>query len=243
MNLVLAASVCAMLGSAVNASAYTIEAFDNATIQPAGPRSGASGKAFFNIEGDNNGSFASYGVARFDGAATRTALDLAYGSGQWRIDSVELLLTQSNASFTTNGALTIAYTADDSADIQPGTSGLQYPVAGDFADMQSVGDFNFVQVATGAVDSYLLYSRGVSASAGAMSLLQDLLTDDVLTLLLTEGDASVAATYAGYSNFTYDGPTLSVVASPVPVPAALPLIASAIGLLAVRRGGRVKQSA
>ena len=59
MPVVLGALLAASVGLDCVATTLTVEAFDNATVQPAGPRSGGSGKAFFNIEGSALGNFAS----------------------------------------------------------------------------------------------------------------------------------------------------------------------------------------
>src|SRR5262245_362284 len=42
-----------------------VKATANATVQPAGPRAGSNGTAFFNVEGNANGANASFGTADF----------------------------------------------------------------------------------------------------------------------------------------------------------------------------------
>src|SRR5205823_8521931 len=49
----------------VHADTFSALAFENATVWPSGPRPGASGVNFFDVEGINNNSFAAYGVADF----------------------------------------------------------------------------------------------------------------------------------------------------------------------------------
>src|SRR5262249_46577527 len=71
-----------------------LPAANNATVQPAGPRPGANGKQFFNMEGAGNGSFASFGVVDFQSSPMNV-----------QITSLTLALTQANAAFTNNGAL------------------------------------------------------------------------------------------------------------------------------------------
>lgn len=222
--------------AAVDAHALTVpvEAFDNATVQPAGPREGSSGKAFFNIEGDNNGSFASYGVARFDLTSARQDLDAQFGAGGWKIDAISVELTQSNAAFSTSGGVGIRHTGDDSSDLQPGTSPLAYPVSGDFTDLATLVDYTFTPVATGTVETHLLFAAGTFNPA-VIGLVDDVMHDDIVTLVFVDLDVAVAATYAGATNFTLAGPTLALDVSAVPVPAALPLLGSALGLLAMRR--------
>jgi len=234
----LARKICsaAMLAAfALNANAASIEAFDNATVQPGGPRSGTSGKSFFNIEGSDNGSFASYGVARFDAAAIRQALDASFGAGLWVIDTIHLQVTQSNASFTSDGPVSIHFTGDDATSIASGTSPLAHPFAGDFADAQMVSSYVFTEVSSGATESHLLWMRGSANTAGGDAFRNDLLTTNVTTLALVDDSSSVAATYAGFSNSTYAGPTLVVMAAPVPEPESVVLMLAGLGLILLAR--------
>jgi hypothetical protein len=217
------------------AATVTVEAFDNATVQPGGPRGGSSGKAFFNIEGANLGNFASYGVTRFDLGAAKSGFDADFGVAGWRIDSVTLLLTQSNASFTADGTVGIRHTDADLADIQRGTSVLAYPVDGDFTDLVALGDYAFVETATGAIERHTLFERGGVDHSGSGRLVDDLLTDTLLTLVLVDLSPGVAATYAGSTDFTLAGPSLEIAVSAVPVPAALPLFGSALLAVPVLR--------
>jgi hypothetical protein len=224
------------LSAPVHAATVTVEAFDNATIQPGGPRSGSSGKAFFNVEGANFVNFASYGVARFDVTAAKGQFDANFGAGGWRVDSIVLLLTQSNAVFTADGPVGIRHTDADRVDLQPGTSPLAHPLDGDFADLVSLGDYAFAEVATGTLERHVLFERGGVGHGGSDRLVDDVLATKLITLVLVELAPDVAATYAGYTNFTLAGPTLEVAVSAVPVPAALPLLGSALFTLpALRR--------
>jgi hypothetical protein len=72
-------AACAAFAFEVQAASldHSVEAFANATVQPGGIRAGGSGINFFDIEGVDNGSFASYGVARFDLAAASSLAALA----------------------------------------------------------------------------------------------------------------------------------------------------------------------
>jgi hypothetical protein len=117
-----------LITTCLHAAVISVEAFDNATVQPGGPRSGSNGKAFFNIEGENNGNFSSYGVADFN-----------FGS-QPQIEYIQfatLRLTQANSAFTQSGSIVIALdTSPIPVGIQPGTSPLAYapPGYGTFQD-------------------------------------------------------------------------------------------------------------
>src|SRR5260221_5356792 len=98
-----------MAGSVARAA---VLAMDNATIKPAGPRAGTSGKNFFNVEGDGNAANASYGVIDFSGAAFNA-------TGASHVSGLTLTLTESNAAFSAPGSLTAYLSSDSTADTQP----------------------------------------------------------------------------------------------------------------------------
>jgi hypothetical protein len=220
------------------AQTASAEAVDNTTIQPAGPRTGNNGLAFFNIEGVSKGGFASYGVARFDLSALKGGFDATYGAGGWALDSVVLRLTQANASFTSDGDVDIYFTGMDGSDpLQSGA--LQYPFAGDFADAVKILGYTFTEVSSGSLEQYALYDAGGANSAGGLALADDILADHRVTLALVDASADVAATYAGHTHFNYAGPTLVVTAAPVPEPETYALMLAGLGLVgwATRRRG------
>ncbi len=210
----------------------SLVAFDNATIQPGGPRSGSNGKAFLNIEGIGLGTFASYGVIDFDGSA------LSFSEAITGVTALRIDLTQSNAAFTTNGNLKFWLTSDILTNIQPGSSPLTldgsttYGIAGDDLEpLFELGTGAFIQVGNGAVDSYTFNVSGAAA---------DLLTDSVadgstIRVVITQdaGDDAVAATWAGFSHTTFAGPTLTLAGEPVPEPASL--AALSLGAIALLR--------
>lgn len=202
----LAASV-----SLAEAAPLSTLASDNATVQPAGPRSGGSGKAFFNIEGSANGTFASYGVADFDYGVL--------GNAVIAINSATLVLIQANAAFSTTGD--VVFSLDQSAalvDIQPGGSS---PLAFDGADpgtATDVGDGDLDLLSLGA--GPYTYTVGLSGDANAYAfvvtpaieaeLISRLNSASPIRVVVGTGAASVAATWAGATNTTYTGPTLEL---------------------------------
>ena len=225
-----------LAASDVSAVMLSIEAADNATVQPGGPRSGGSGKAFFNVEGSANGNFASYGVADFNYGTIPTVT---------AIISASIQLTQSNAGFTTDGPVVISLdTSATLADIQPGGTsplifdgtdpGTDQDVAdGDIALDPFSGTFNFVEGMDGDVDAYTL---GLSASLEA-ELLSRLNAGDTIRLVIGTGSDTVAATWAGATNDTFDGPTLVLDVDQIPEPTTLALAALALAALIVTRRG------
>jgi hypothetical protein len=194
----------------VHADPISVEALDNATVQPAGPRAGSSGKAFFNVEGSANGTFASYGVA-----------DFSYGSLPFpvtAVNSARLVLIQSNAGFSTTGD--VSFAVDESAtlaDIQPGTSPLAFDGAepGTATDVSQGdltllnlggGPFSYVLGLTGDVNNYD-FTLDAATEAELVARLNGGAT---IRIVVGTGAATVAATWAGATNSTFAGPTLNL---------------------------------
>jgi len=225
--------------AAGSAQAATTEAIANATVQPGGVRTGSSGINFFNVEGADYGSFASYGVVRFDLSSLKASFDAEFGTGGWRVDHIALELTQSNASFTTNGNVEVLFTGNDAVSLTA-PSPLTYDnVAIHFTDLQSLLGYTFTEVSSGTVERHTLFDRSLSQGAGALALLGDVGADNRVTLLLREAETSVAATYAGFNNSTHAGPTLDISVSAVPEPETYAMLLAGLGLIgfAARRRG------
>jgi hypothetical protein len=176
-------------------------AYDNATVWQTGPRPGDNGKRFLNIEGRNNGQFASFGVVDMfvftEGATIKS------------IDSVTVGLTQANAAFTTDGRIRFWVTGDVLTDIQPSDKPA---IAFDASDPSGVGKqlqplfelgpADFVQTMSGDTD-YFTFKLGDKAQ----QLLVDYInTYSVFRLVITPDDEDVAATYAGDTHELYFEP-------------------------------------
>jgi hypothetical protein len=212
------------LGLSLAASAFAQPYFaqQTGTIQTTGPRTGASGDNFFNVEGSAT-AFPSYGVARWDVTTMRSNLNLAYGVNNWRITSVDLVLTQSTAAFSAAGDVKVYYTADDTTDIKTAGSPLTYP----FENTPGTPDlpvtlasplttYTFTVGTTGDENLYNIYSDG---NTGERLAVRDDLTTGAgakLTLVLVDVTTAVAATYRGQvGNGTADPPELRVTAVPL----------------------------
>lgn len=222
-----------------------VVAVDNATIQPNGPRSGGSGKAFFNVQGADNNQFASFGVLDFQFEAQPTPIA--------SVQSLQLNLTQSNAAFSRAGALRFWLTEQNAIDIQPGTSPLVFdadsPPAGvgnqfQAATLYELGTGSYDVIATDTVDQFVF---NISNAAVSDYLSQQLNTAGVIRLLVTPDDATVSATYGGYTNNNAGRrPTLSLAVTAVPEPSSMVLaslaVAGGLGWVGRRRwkgdGGR-----
>jgi MYXO-CTERM domain-containing protein len=216
---------------AVGANAATTEAIANATVQPGGVRTGNNGINFFNVEGADFGSFASYGAIRFDVSALKAGFDAQYGAGGWRIDSISLSLTQSNAAFTADGGVDVFFTSNDSVSLTTPSPLAYGNFASSFTDALSVTRYAFTQIGNGTTDTYSLFDRLAGNTAGGNAVAADILADSRLTLVLREADSGVAATYAGLGHNTYAGPTLDISVSAVPEADSWALLAAGLGLI------------
>ena len=189
-----------------------VAAVNNATIQPAGPRPGVNGKQFFNMEGSGNGTFASFGVVDFQSGPMNVV-----------VTSLTIDLTQDNAAFTQNGTLNFYLSTDTATNIEPGTSPLIYNAADpptgvgtQLSLLLLLGTGTFTQVTSGTIDSF-----SFSPNAAVTSYLSSQLsTGGPIRLVIAPGDATVAATYAGFSNSEFGGPEL-LLATPAPEPGTL----------------------
>lgn len=195
----LAAQILVTATGNVNAAttiAVEASADETGTIQGAGPRGPCNGDRFFNVEGANNGTFASYGVLRFNTADLRNALDSAYGAGQWSVTNVSLELVQEIAAFSLDGFVDYYYSPDDAVDCKTTNGGLTYPLFENSIPDLTV-EFITQQFwaigATGDVDTIDL--------SGSASLASDIESDTAVTLVINEGDPDVAATWRGQAPF------------------------------------------
>jgi len=196
--------------ASVQAAPLSVEASDNATVQPGGPRTGTNGKAFFNVEGSANGSFASYGVADFSFGS----LSLPVVS----VNSAQLALIQSNAAFSTTGVVTFGLDQKAAlSDIQPGTSPLAFDgvdpgTATDVGQGDLVllnlggGPFSYVVGTTGDVNNYNFALDGLTSG----ELVNRLNGNQPIRIVVGTGQSNLAATWAGAINATYAGPTLNL---------------------------------
>jgi hypothetical protein len=207
-----------------------LPASNNATVQPGGPRAGVNGKQFFNMEGSANGTFASFGVVDFQPSPMSL-----------QVTSLTVTLTQANAAFTHNGALTFYLSTDTATNIEPGVSPLIYNPADiptglgtQLSPIFPLGTGSFTQVSDGTMD---IFSFSFSPSAAVASYLtSQISTGGRIRVVIAPGDPTVAATYAGFSNTEFAGPELTL-AAPEPGTlggASLALLALTVGLGSAR---------
>ena len=183
---------------------------ETGTIQPAGPRTGSNGLAFFNIEGSGNNANASYGIARFDVSGAKAAFDAKFGAGNYTLTDVALNLTQSNAVFSVSGGLNFAFTPDNTTNITSRTySPYKFPSPAPTQELITTGTYTVNNTGV-VVDTFDLFN----ATTGSVDLRNDILTNSLATLVVNPNDAAVAATYGGGTNFT-KFPVLNITATGV----------------------------
>ncbi len=206
-----------------------LSATGNATVQPLGPRTGANGLRFLNIEGSANSQFASYGVIDFAPATPVTTPAPA------PTVQLTLQLTQSNAAFTANGGLSFYLVEDTATPITAGASPLRFdPTAapggfsGQLAPAFLLGTGLFTQVANRTVDRFAFSLTGAEQSY----LTTELATSSPVRLVVAASDPGTAATYAGSSNTNTSGPVLvlDTAAPPMSVPEPNTLLLTCAGL-------------
>jgi hypothetical protein len=165
------------------------------TIQAAGPRQGAGGSNYFNVQGKNKEKYAGFGVLVFS---------LPKGDGKAEIKNLTVTLVQSIPAFSSDGKLKF-YLA------QPGDAGssslekLKYDptetggLAKDaFKALYPLGSAAFKKVETGRLDTFVL-----ALDDPARNELQNLIkSGSTLHIVIAPEDDDVAATYFGTGNET-----------------------------------------
>jgi hypothetical protein len=224
-QLFFAGFIALVFSPAAQAATISVSAFDNRTIQTGGPRTGANGTNFFNIEGANNNAFADFGVADFSLGSQ--------GGTVTGINSLTVNLTESDAAFTMPGTLDFYLTTNTSISIDPPGSTLKYqtnpPVVPPGIDAQlgnlfqlGTGLFNTTgNTNSGGLDSYVFSPSGATAAyiEGVLN------AGGTLRLVIGEDTSApgIAATFAGFSNSSFAGPNLSIDVTVVPEPTTLAL--------------------
>jgi hypothetical protein len=197
-----------LVGASARAEGGSVLAFDNATVQPAGPRSGVNGKRFFNMEGNANGNFSSFGVADFNFP------DLEGDDHGEMVKTLTLTFVQANAAFTHDGALHFWLSTDNATDIQPNDNpAVRFILTDDPDGLDQqlerrffLGSGMFVQVDDGQVDSYSFRLTGQAKQYVRRQLEEG----GNIRLIVSPADSTVAATYAGFSNDEFPGPVLTI---------------------------------
>jgi len=200
------------LDERITPDSASVGTFDTSIIQPAGPR---GDDRFFNIQGKNANTNASYAIADFDFA-------FAFTGPVGSFNAVTISLAHDDAAFSTTGTINMYITGDDTTGINKGSSSLIFDpltndgiVASDFTDRVFVGSFTFNKNATGgAIDTFPLDLSNPAASAFLANEINGAGGNSKVRLLFCPdnvGTPGVAATYGGETpRNNYQKPTLAV---------------------------------
>ncbi|MDR3634419.1 MAG: hypothetical protein P4L84_11490 [Isosphaeraceae bacterium] len=182
-GLLSALAVVLSLAPSVCVGGEAIASASSATVQPTGPRSGATGVRFLNVEGKNNEKYASFGVLDFK-PGKLDANDAVV---------LTLSLTQSIAKFSKSGKIKVYLSADAKSTPETlkfkGDDGLD----GQLAPLYPVGESTFEKGETGKQDSIALKLDHEALAAFRSQVAET----GVVRLVLVPADAEVAATYFG----------------------------------------------
>jgi hypothetical protein len=212
-------ALAVVLTAAVAATAADAPATNNATVQPAGPRSGTNGKKFCNIEGrgvPSSDQFASYGVIEFNSA------DLQLGQVT-HVTALKLILVQDLASFSSRGLQHLYVTEDLTTSIEP----LSPPecffdlsdvhgLGNQFQPLHDLGTGQFDIVRTTWVDPYTF---NVQAGSALETYLKNQINSGGTIRVIVapefsdQDDELVAGTFGGYTSTTGTQPYLNVTAN------------------------------
>ena len=188
-------------------------AFDNATVQPAGPRAGANGKNYINVENAGAGANASYGVLDYNNSTLAYAPPSTVGT----INEITLNTVTGFpvSGFQHNGTFNVYLLDDSTTDIQPGTSPLIFDTTADATEglggqlgtRHLLGTISYSSAQpTGVFTSFPL----TNTDAGTLAVLKaDLNSGTKFRVVVTPGDSAVAASWEG--QFT----SMGVLESPI----------------------------
>jgi hypothetical protein len=209
----------ALASTVAFADSFSTVAFDNATVQPIGPRPGPNGKNFYNAEGNNNLDFASFAPADFDSTmlVDQNGNPISYAVGS--VNSVTLILTQANAAFSHDGAISFYVSEDTTTSIQPDdvnpavtydATSLPDGIGSQLTPIHVLGGGNYVQGMSGDADTFS-FTPDDATSAYLANAINN---GGTIRVVVSPGDLDVSATYAGFSNDTYTGPMLILDVNP-----------------------------
>lgn len=210
------ALLVAMILVATSLAAYAqisvgTNAINNATVRPTGPRSGTSGKTYFNIEGNDYGNYASFGVVDF------SAADLGLSQPVADVVGITLKLYDAPASFSIDGTVRFWLSEDTATDIEPGTSPLRWDatslpdgLGAQLTPVYLLGTGTYTKTAN---DTEFVYVLSLPDTAKPY-LISQINTGGRIRIVVTPAENTVAATYAGYNHSSIRPPRLELVVVP-----------------------------
>ncbi|MBC8139275.1 MAG: hypothetical protein H8F28_25655 [Fibrella sp.] len=195
------ATVCLLSPAFANQTISAVAA-RNATVMPSGPRTGANGTNFFNVEGSNNGNFSSYGVLDFVSAAFGINETVA------SVQNLTLNLFNAPAGFSVAGSVNVYLATDVTTSISNvgGASPLRFQGTGEgitnggqLGILYLLGSGAYVNNGSNAP---LTYNLAFGNTAASNLFVNSLNNASVIRIVVTPVQNSVAATYAGVTNST-----------------------------------------
>jgi hypothetical protein len=157
------------------------------TVQPSGPRGDEAGEKYFNVEGKDNGKYASFGLLTFPAPEG--------GSKAGRVESLSLTLVQSLPRFARDGKVEVFLVEAEKLD--PKDLKFVADKADGLGDQlpkrHPLGAGAFKKVETGHADTFSLALDDASRKALAAAI--D--AGGKVHLLIVPDDPNVAATYFG----------------------------------------------
>lgn len=239
-----AIALFAVAGTAFGSTTASTFANGWASVRSSGPVTGTSGERFLNIQGSGAGTFASYAAVRWDISGIRAQFDSAYGVNNWQVTGIGLDLWASNAAFTAPGDVAVYFSPDNTTNLTPGAAdpSLSFDssygfggnsgttgVDGGYDRGSLVATFNFPF--TGSGNNGLLPQIPLALNA---DIVDDILSDNNLSIVMEALSANVAATLKGSSFNNLEPPRIVITAEIIPAPGAAGLFGIA-GLVAARR--------
>jgi hypothetical protein len=177
-------------------AAIDVTASKDATVQPTGPRPGAGGSNYFNVQGKNNQRFASFGILVFRLPKSEVQEN--------EVNGLRVAFTQSIPRFAKNGKVKFYLAADSNKEkdfeaklkFDPkSTNGLGDGV---FKVLHPLGAGTFNPIKTGHADTFSL----TSDEAGRKYLRDQVRAGGEVIIIVVPDDDDVAATYFGAGNET-----------------------------------------
>jgi hypothetical protein len=188
----------------------------NATVQPAGPRTGTAGTSFFNVENAGAGANASFGVADFD----QGILPFSPPSPVGTINEISISTVTGfpPASFQHSGTFNVYLVDDSSTSIaNDGSSPLTFNTTADPTEglgtqlgaRHLLGQINYNSAQP--VDEFTSFPLTSTDSATLSTLASDLNGGTKFRIVVTPADGTVAASWEGQSTFMglFESPVLS----------------------------------
>jgi hypothetical protein len=153
-----------------------------------------------------------YAAARWSNASIMAALNSAFPSG-WSVTSIHIAEMKVIDPVAASGTVNAFHTNNDTISLAPGNTTTRYAnFASNYADRVTAGNWSFAPGS--GPDPHALYTVAGPNTPGGDNVLGEVQSGaGTLTLLLSPGTSSVAASYAGLTHAALVGPRLVIFAA------------------------------